>query len=113
MALHNIVGSGDAKDLRRFRGRVGATIEEVLGELQRLKVAITAGAAADADITVTGIRATDTIRSVIAIDGDNATPADSVIDVTSEVSITANDTIRLSTTSTAAYRLMVTWYDKA
>ncbi len=61
----------------------------------------TAGAAADADITATGIRPGDELISVIEL-------ADGYADRTANASIHAADTIRISD-ATAGDRLLVTW----
>jgi len=72
-----------------------------------LKFAVTAGAAATTNITVTGIATTD---HLIGVQESAVTSADPT-DRTSEASITSTDNIQLSTTSTATDKLIVLYHD--
>ena len=107
--VNSMTGWGGAK----LSGGGSGSLRSILTEIQGLKFTLTAGAAADADITVTGITTSDTLASVIGFDPDNGTPADQVIDVTSEASITDDNDIQCDTTDTTGYDLLVIWYDKA
>lgn len=99
------------------------TAEAVLSavkELQRLRCKIATGAAANANITVTGIATADQLVGVIRLDvaADSGTSAtgnkvQDVSDLLAEASITAADTIRLSTTDTSGDKLLVLYFDVA
>ena len=106
--VNDLTGWGGAK----LHGGGSGSLRKVLTELQGLKFTLTAGAAAEADITVTGIKTVDTLVFVLGLDPDNTTPADQVIDLTSEASITDDDTIQCDTTNTTGYDLVVVWFDK-
>jgi hypothetical protein len=89
-----------------FHGRGPGTAERMIRELQAVKSAVVAGAAADADITVTGIMADDTLESVTMF--DTGVPSD----VTAEASITDDDTVVLDTTNSTGNQLLVRWWTK-
>ncbi len=65
---------------------------EETGIVPRLRTAVVAGAAAG-NVTVTGIRVSDKLSSVIAFQVGAAVGIDSVADLTSEFAITASNTI--------------------
>lgn len=78
-----------------------------------LKTTVVTGQNINTNIAVSGIvKGEDTLLRVIAIDGDG-TLAVSVLDVTSEASITSDGNIQVTTTNLAAYRLIVEWWDKS
>lgn len=79
--------------------------DHALRELQGKRTSVAAGAAVDTDITVTGIKPGDSIGSVLMFD----TGVPSAIDL-AEVSITAVNTIQLSTTVSTGNQLVVEWY---
>ncbi len=74
-----------------------------------LKCTLVAGAAANADIAVTGIAVEDTIIGVIHLEGTAtyAAPADRL----SEASITSAGNIQLTTTNTTGDFLLLLWHD--
>jgi hypothetical protein len=94
-------------------GNTGRSLFEILRELQGLKFQVVTGGLANVNITTTGIKAADTLAAVIAIDGDNVTLASTVLNLTAEATIQADDAIRLSITNTQTYRLIVIWFGKA
>lgn len=65
---------------------------------------LVAGDAAETPITVTGIKESDELVSVIFF--DTGVPAD----VTDEVTITGEDTIELSSTNTSGGHLLITFF---
>lgn len=86
-----------------MQGTGTGTVAKAVRELQGQQFTVTTGAGADTDITVTGIATTDTVAAIINLtDGAN---------VSGTITITAADTIQIST-STAAKTLLVIWYDK-
>lgn len=94
MALEN------AHSTRTVKGKA-------IQELQGLTKVLVAGAAAATDIAITGIKVTDTIKSVL-----HFTPSAAMADLTSEASITAAGVIQLSTTATTGDQLIVEYYIK-
>ena len=86
-------------------------IAKVLAELQNINFFVADGAAAEADITVTGIGLTDTVLAVMNLPVDGNVDDLTVMDV-AEVSITAADTIQLSTTATTGDKLLVIYLAK-
>lgn len=111
-----LAGSGSSKDISLDKGKLernpeilpsGATLYNMLLQLQGLKVALVTGATHAQNVTVTGIRSTDRIASVIRI--ASGVPSD----VTSEASVTANDTIQLTTTDTGSDKLIVVYFSAA
>jgi adhesin HecA-like repeat protein len=73
-----------------------------------VRQAVAAGAAAG-NITVTGVKATDRLVSVLFADGAGVAVED-IVDLTSEFTITAADTINnTGGTSTAGGSVVVTW----
>lgn len=85
----------------------------------KLKTAVLSGAASTTNIALTGVATTgDRLLSVVQFDvavdtGTSATgnKVQNVADLTSEATITAADTIQLSTTNTTGDKLLVVWYD--
>jgi len=72
-------------------------------------VALVSGTTADTDITVNGIKYNkDALLAVIGLDPDNATADDQVKDFTASASVTADNTIQVST-DTSDYKLLVFW----
>ena len=106
--VNSLLGWGGAK----LHGGWSGSLRKILTELQGLKTSVVTGTTSATNIAVTGIKTEDTLQSVVGIDGDAAVLADSVIDLTSEASITSNGNIQCSTTNTSAYRLIVNWWDK-
>lgn len=80
-------------------------LRDALLELQGEKVAVVDGAAADTNIAISGIKVTDTIKSVIMY----ATGVPS--NVTADASITSAGNIRLTSVSTGN-KLVVTYLPK-
>lgn len=74
---------------------------EVLHALANPTVAIASGAAAATNITATGLKPTDHVVKALMFAG--GVPSD----VTSEVSITADDTVQLSTTNSTGNTLVI------
>lgn len=109
MSLHTIpdaFGSGGS-------GLCDGTLKSILTELQGLSFALVNGAAADTDITLTGIATEDTIAFILGLDPDNETAAEQVLDFTADFAITAADTIKAATQATTGYDLVVVWYNKS
>lgn len=77
-----------------------------IGELQRLKTKVVAGAGAGVNIPVTGIATVDTLQSVTMF------AAGVPSDVTSAASITSAGNIQLAAVSSTGNMLMVNFWDK-
>jgi hypothetical protein len=99
-------GSGGAKLSSQGKGG----LKSILKELQGLRIDVVTGANSGSMI-FPGIRTTDTILKVLAVDGDAAQLADSVKDVTANVSIASMHRLTCDT-NLSAYQLIVFWYDK-
>lgn len=96
-------------------GPTAGGLEAVLGELQRLKTVVVAGANANTNIAIAGIVTSDTLQSVLRhVDPGAATTA-AVVDHTAQASITSNGNIQVTvaTNTNAGDRLVVTYWDKA
>jgi hypothetical protein len=107
MALNPVVSGTDQS---------GKAATRILSELQGLTFKVTTGAAADADIAVTGLKFTaaqiaagtaDTIVAVVNLTDLTDGPALSELQAGS-----AAGTFQFSTTSTAAKKLLVIYYVK-
>ena len=113
MALHSTAKAEKYVNNPEIGGAEGSpTLLDLIKEMRALKVSVVTGAAAVTNIAVTGIATEDTILAVVGVDGDNATLALTVIDVTGEASITSAGNIQCATTNTSTNRLIVFWYDK-
>jgi len=86
------------------------SLYNILKELQGLKVSVVAGTTANTDITVSGISTSDTILAVLELVGAGVDVTD-IQDETGNASITAANTIQIST-DTSGSKLIVLWYDK-
>ena len=75
------------------------------------KVDVAAGAAAEADVAVTGIETDDVLISVIGIDHDAANGPASLLDLTSHYTIPSDGFIE-SDQDDSAYMLIVNWIDR-
>ena len=84
-------------------------------EAEKIKQAVATGVATTNTITVTGLAATDQLVSVIAHDGDNGTPALSVLDKTAEHAITDDEEITYTEEAgdLSGYRLVITYIDRS
>ena len=69
---------------------------------------VAAGAGTDTNMAVTGITMNDDLLSVVAFNGDGTANV-SVLDVTSEASITSAGNIQCTTTALTAYNVLVIW----
>lgn len=79
----------------------------------RMGVGYGAGAAANNDITITGIATKDKIIAALEIQPPTASSGDTVkSDLTSEISITAANTVQCSTTDTTGNQVLVFWVVK-
>jgi len=89
--------------MRSLRARLaGAGID--------LKVGFAAGAAANTNITVTGIKPGDAIVSVLELQPPTAASGNAIVaDRTSATTITAANTIRISAATTGNQVLVVWW----
>ncbi len=87
------------------------TLRAILVELQGLKFTVVAGAGADTNIAIAGIKTVDTLLFVLALDPDNGTPADQVVDQTANTSITSDGNIQC-TNDTTGYDVVVVYRDK-
>jgi hypothetical protein len=77
-------------------------------------VTLVAGTASATNITVTGITTSDKIMAVLRLNRDAATVGNiDMDDLTGESSITAANTIQLSTTDTTGDKLICFWYDRS
>lgn len=70
---------------------------------------VVAGAAATTNIAITGIVREDLIVSVLRLDLDATAANINLTDVTSEVSVTSDGNIQLTTTNTTGDKLLVIW----
>ncbi|MCG3177500.1 MAG: hypothetical protein MOGMAGMI_02474 [Candidatus Omnitrophica bacterium] len=73
-----------------------------------VKVTVTTGTTAGADITVTGITTSDILLAVIEEDGTSGVTADNLL---SEASITDTNDVQCSTTNTTGKVLTIWWLD--
>lgn len=94
----------------------GQYLGEVLRELQGIKTAVVAGAAANTDIAVAGIATEDTIIAVT----EHAAPEEAAgiaaaFDRTAQTTIPSNGNIRVSvaTNTNAQRRLHVLYFDRS
>lgn len=85
--------------------------QPVIQTLAGLKVSVVAGAAANTNITVTGITTADSILSVLQVEPDNGTAATMLTNRTTETWISGAGTIKLTTTATTGKQLLIFWYD--
>lgn len=122
MALESLTAvSGEG--LPGGAGGAAADIDQLVAavkELQRLKVSVVAGAAADTNIAIAGIATVDTILAVLRFDiaADTGTDATGnkvadLTDLTAEAAITSAGNIQLADTATTGDKLLVLWFDKA
>lgn len=86
-------------------------LEKILVEIRGLSFDLVSGDSASTNIAVSGIATDDTILKVIGFDPDNGTPADQVVDFTSNASITSAGNIQTDNSS-SGYDLVVVWYNK-
>ena len=96
--------------------RISPVPEQVDGILNNLAFKFSVVNGTTANIAVSGINTQDRIVSVVKLDftlseGTPNTRAWEASDLTSEVSITSNGNIQLSTTDTSAEILLVFWMD--
>lgn len=80
----------------------------------RLAVGYGDGAAAEADITITGIKAEDQIVFAFHVNTPAGTGKTFLANLNTEISITADDTVQCSTTDTSASntQVLVGWVPK-
>lgn len=90
-----------------FHGTGKGSAAAMIRELQAQKSGVADGALPATNITLTGVKANDTLVSVIHFEAGAPTA-----DMVAEASITADDTIQLSTTDTTGDKLVVTWLAK-
>lgn len=89
----------------------GKGLTDVLQELQGLKFAVVAGAAADTNIAVAGITTSDTIRAVVRFHGAGTDVTD--VSLVTDAAITSAGNIQVDTTVTTGSKLLVIWSDKS
>lgn len=86
-------------------GQGGAGLNDrlplILKELQSIKHTVVSGGAANAALTLTGIKVGDTVASIVNLTDSTQ--------VTEAATITAN-TIKLPTTDTTSKKLLVVWF---
>lgn len=98
----------------------GRDLSQALVELQSLTVSVCAGAAADANIALTGFSyGTDTIVSILYFAKADVGDADgltAISNLTSELQVPSGGAgtafFQLSTTATTGGYLVVTWFNK-
>lgn len=104
MALETIASNfGEAG--AKLSGKGPGTLKNILTELQNVKIGLAAGAASNADITMTGMLATDTVMSVCNI--TDVTNLDAS-DFTPKADAITNG----STTNLTGKTLLVQWASK-
>jgi ribonuclease PH len=82
---------------------------DLIEEVRNLSFAVVNGATSATNITVTGISGgKSTLVAVIAI-ATAVASATGVLDLSSEASITVDNTIQCATTDSTGYRLVVIW----
>jgi hypothetical protein len=74
-----------------------------------IQTAVVAGAAANANIAVTGITINDQLVSVVRLDRDATAANINLSDVRAQTLITSDGNIQLSTTNTTGDTLLVQW----
>lgn len=111
MALESLLEVGKALDLQTLKDKKPSLVD-VLRELQGLKLTLATGGTS---VTVTGITTSDTLLSVLCFVGAAAATPDvtTVTDVTANASISAANTVAISSGATANDKVLVIWYDKA
>ncbi len=93
--------------------RAAPTAEQVDKILNNMvvKVNVVAGAAADTNIAIAGIKTGDKLVSVLQVEPDNGATGTMLTDRTGEASITSDGNIQLTTTNTTGKQLLVIWLD--
>lgn len=99
-------------DIEGLASAEGGDLGGVLAELQGLTITVADGAADGDDITVDAIVEEDTLVSVIEVIFTEGAVTD-IADLTSEASITDDDTIQCSDTDTTDNKLVVVWFNKS
>lgn len=84
-----------------------------VGELQRLRVDVVAGAAAATPIALAGIAVTDTILVALLVKDPGAATTASVVKLTPSIPSAGNVQFVEQTNVAAGDRVIVAWYDKA
>lgn len=88
---------------RKFRA-------QLLGKGLELRVGFAAGAAANTDITISGIKPIDVLVAVLELQPPTAAAGNAIVaDRTSATNITAVDTIRISAATTGNQVLALWW----
>lgn len=114
MALRSLSGI----ESKGLPGGAGGAAEDfdalvaAVGELQRLKVNVLAGAAADTNIAVSGIKTEDTILTCLRLNRDATAANIDITNLTSETAITSDGNIQIDTTVTTGDTLILFWFDK-
>lgn len=112
MALESLDNLKNALDIQEIKDKKGS-LYDLIKELQGLKITVVAGAAADTNIAISGIKTEDTLLAVLEIQPPTAASGDTIKgDRTSEASITSDGNIQLTTTDTTGNQLLVVWWDK-
>lgn len=94
MVMHTVEPAGDAK--------IG------LAQLQGLKKQVVTGLAANTAIALVGVKAVDHIFSVIGMDGDHATLANTLVDVTANCTLEAVALVATAVTKSGVLPVTVT-----
>lgn len=89
----------------------GKALVKLLRELQALKITVVDGAAADTNIPVAGLGATDLVKAILYFPIATGTVT-SVADLTAELQAQTAGNIQIATTVTSGGKLIVIWYDK-
>lgn len=90
-------------NLRKFAAKLA-------GFGAQLNIAFAAGAAADTNITITGIKPGDEVVGAFEIQPPTAASGNAIkTNLTAEIKITANDTIQCDTTATTGNQVLIFW----
>lgn len=84
-----------------------------VGELQRLRVDVVAGAGAATPIALAGIAVQDTVLVALLVKDPGAASGASVVKLTPSIPSAGNVQFVEATNAAAGDRVIVAWYDKA
>lgn len=110
MALYSLEKIAAALDLQTLRDK-SPNLVDVLTELRGLRFTLATGGAS---VAVNGIATEDTLVAVLCFVGAAAATPDvtTVNDITANASISAANTVAISSGATANDKVLVIWYDK-
>lgn len=111
MAKESLVESERLANRQDTLSGVSDGMLDILRELQGLKIWVSAGAAANTNVSVVGITTEDTVLACIGID-TTASPASAGCMLYADFVPTSAGNIQSPTASTEGKQIITFWYDK-